>query len=128
MATKKPVEDVNDVQEVLKDPDVAKKDSAVEKTEEGLVGTIEGVKIRLQDTIGSMALMEWAASGDETIGSVAGLRAVYHVLEDLVHPDDWVLFRSTTRKAKTDAEKLFDFVNDAMEKISALPTKQRDDS
>jgi hypothetical protein len=65
----------------------------------------------------AMALMEWSASsGGE------GLAAAYHVLEALVHPDDWAEFRKFAREESEDPKDLADFINAAMEVLSGRPT------
>jgi|SRR5579859_1634721 len=64
-----------------------------------------------------MALMEWSASkGGE------GLPAAYHVLEAIVHPDDWDDFRVYAREEDVDPTELAEFINAAMEVISGRPT------
>jgi hypothetical protein len=64
-----------------------------------------------------MALMEWGASsgGD-------GLPAAFHVLEDLVHPDDWAEFRKFGREEHVEPDELADFINAAMEVLAGRPT------
>ncbi len=64
-----------------------------------------------------MALMEWSASsGGE------GLLAAFHVLEAIVHPDDFDEFRKFAREEDVDPQELSEFINAAMEVISGRPT------
>jgi len=64
-----------------------------------------------------MALMEWSASsGGE------GLVAAFHVLEAIVHPDDFDEFRKFTREEDVLPDELAEFINAAMEVISGRPT------
>jgi hypothetical protein len=81
-------------------------------------------EFRLAEDVGIMPLMEWAASSDVDVASADGLRAVYYVLQDAVHEDEWAKFRRYARENKTSAEDLLDFANAALEALAGRPTEE----
>lgn len=96
---------------------------AVEVSEGVLAAPVAGKMFRLQDTIGLMPLMEWAAATDEVdVGNQAQLVGLYRLLKDLVDPEEWNEFRAFTREGKCDDEDFIKFVNAAIEAIAARPT------
>ena len=80
---------------------------------------------RLADEVGIMPLMEWVAAAegkkDETSKSLV---AVYHVLEDTVHEDDWDEFRAFGREHKLQAKEYGEFINSALEAVAGRPTEE----
>ena len=96
---------------------------AVEVEEGVLVAPLGGRMFRLQDSLGLMPLMEWAAATDEVdAGNQAQLAGLYRLLKDLVDPEDWNEFRAFTRESKSGDEDFIKFVNAAIEAIAARPT------
>lgn len=93
-------------------------------TEEGgfLTVPLREEEFRLADDVGIMPLMEWAAASDVDVSSADGLRAVYYVIKDAVHEDDWAKFRKYAREEKVGAEELLDFANAALEALAGRPT------
>ncbi len=87
-----------------------------------LVVTLRDREFRLAQEVGIMPLMEWAAASDVDVASADGLRAVFYVLKDAVHEDDWAEFRKFTRDEKVAAEELLDFANAALEALAGRPT------
>ncbi len=77
---------------------------------------------RLAQDVGIMPLMEWAASADVDVSSADGLRAVFYVLKDAVHEDEWAEFRKYARDHKVPATDLLDFANAALEALAGRPT------
>ena len=82
----------------------------------------------LAEHVGIMPLMEWAASSDSEVNGIEGLRAVYHVLQDTVHEDEWDEFRKFCRENKGEARDLLDFANSALEALAGRPTEESDGS
>lgn len=78
---------------------------------------------RLAEDVGIMPLMEWAASSDRDVASADGLRAVFYVLQDAVHEDNWAEFRQWSRENKAAAGDLLDFANAALEALAGRPTE-----
>lgn len=66
-----------------------------------------------------MTFMEWtAATGGEN------LVATFHVLEDLVHEEDWVEFKEFCRKEDIEATEFATFINAGLEALSGRPTEE----
>lgn len=82
-------------------------------------------EFRLQEDIGVMALMEWAAAGDgdKDESTFNNLKAVYHVLESIVDPEEFVRFRAFCRKQQVTFQEMVDFQNVCFEVISGNPTE-----
>lgn len=80
-------------------------------------------EFRLSEDVGIMPLMEWAAASDRDVASADGLRAVFYVLQDAVHEDDWAEFRKFAREHKVDATTLLEFANSALEALAGRPTE-----
>lgn len=81
-------------------------------------------EFRLAEDVGIMPLMEWAAASDVDVASADGLRAVFYVLKDIVHPDEWAEFRKFTRENKASADELLDFANAGLEVLAGRPTEE----
>lgn len=97
------------------------------RASEGKGGTLTAPlrkrEFRLAENVGIMPLMEWAAASDRDVASADGLRAVFYVLEDAVHEDDWAEFRKFAREEKVSASELLDFANAALEALAGRPTE-----
>jgi hypothetical protein len=89
-----------------------------------LTAPLAGKDFRLAENVGIMPLMEWAASSDVDVASADGLRAVYYVLKDAVHEDEWAEFRKFARDEKLEATELLDFANAALEALAGRPTEE----
>lgn len=102
--------------------------SAVD-TGDGLCAPFAGRQFRLSETIGLMPLMMWAASAEDVDKtSMTQLTALYRVLQDLVHPDDWAEFQAHACAVKAGDEDFSAFQNAATEAITARPTEARETS
>lgn len=94
-------------------------------TEGGFLTIPLGEKeFRLSEDVGIMPLMEWAAASDVDVASADGLRAVFYVLQDIVHEEEWAEFRRYARDHKFGAEKLLDFANAGLEALAGRPTEE----
>jgi hypothetical protein len=72
-----------------------------------------------------MALMEWVAAAEGRENETGkSLVAIFHVLEDTVHEDDWDEFRRHGREQKVQAKGYGDFINAALEAIAGRPTEE----
>jgi hypothetical protein len=89
-----------------------------------LTSELAGEEFRLAQDVGIMPLMEWAASSDVDVSSVDGLRAVYYVLQDVVHEDEWARFRKHARDNKVESTELLNFANGALEALAGRPTEE----
>ncbi|HEY1705585.1 MAG TPA: hypothetical protein VGG75_38355 [Trebonia sp.] len=96
---------------------------AVEVTDGQLVAPIKEKYFRLQESLGLMPLMEWAAAQDDLdADNQVQLAGLFRLLKDLVAPEEWAEFRSFTREAKCIDEDFIGFVNAGMEAMAARPT------
>lgn len=91
--------------------------------ESQLTAPLRKREFRLAEDVGIMPLMEWAAASDRDVASADGLRAVFYVLQDAVHEDDWAEFRKFSRDEKVDAAELLEFANAALEALAGRPTE-----
>jgi hypothetical protein len=96
--------------------------TVVEEVDGEDVKTRVSEEFRLAQDVGIMPLMEWAASSDVDVASTDGLRAVFYVLKDVVHEDEWASFRKYARDNKVEATDLLDFANAALEALAGRPT------
>lgn len=114
------------VQAATADPKVRlpENERAVEVADgELLAAPLAGHYFRLQESIGLMPLMEWAAATVEVDpDNQVQLAGLFNLLKDLVDPEDWTEFRKVSREAKCNDEDFVKFVNAAMEAIAARPT------
>ena len=96
---------------------------AAEVAEGQLAAPIAGRYFRLAAEIGLMPLMEWAAATDELDArNSTQVLALYRLLREVVHPDDWAEFRKFTTAEKCDGNALVSFQNAALEAHAARPT------
>ena len=86
---------------------------------------IAGKYFRLADSIGLMALMEFAVAADD-IDATSGVQlvAMFRLLKSVVHEDDFAAFCAHTREAKCDDEDFVNFQNAALEALAARPTEE----
>jgi hypothetical protein len=113
------------IQSATADPKVRlpENERAVEVADGELSAPLAGHYFRLQESIGLMPLMEWAAATAEVDpDNQVQLAGLFNLLKDLVDPEDWAEFRKVSREAKCNDEDFVKFVNAAMEAIAARPT------
>jgi hypothetical protein len=104
-------------------------DKRVKRTVDGPSLTFKDEEFALSEEIGYMALMEWAAASDLAVDSGEGLIAIYHMLQSVLRDDtEFKAFRAHARVTKGGPEELLDFINAAMEAITARPTEGREPS
>lgn len=85
---------------------------------------------RIAPSIGLMPLLRFAhaAKAGMDTDDLEGMAALYDMIQDCVHPDDWDAFQSYSIMTKAEDEDLMEFVSAAMEIISARPRKPRGSS
>lgn len=89
-----------------------------------------GEQFTLADKIGLMPLMRFAktAQGGADSNDMAGLAAMYDLLEQCIAPADWRRFEAAADKTRASGDELMGLVKDAIEAISARPTGRPSDS
>jgi hypothetical protein len=85
---------------------------------------------RIAPSIGLMPLLRFAhaAKAGMDTDDLEGMAALYDMISDCVHPDDWPAFMAYATETKAEDEELMAFVSAAMEIISARPRKRRGSS
>lgn len=81
-------------------------------------------KFHVAEKIGAMPMLEWAGAADLDTDGPEGLAAIFRMLEDVIHEDEWKKFRTHARKTKADADELLDVINRGMEIVTGNPTEQ----
>lgn len=83
-------------------------------------------RFRIADSVGLMPLMEFAyhANSGMDTSDMNALAAIYEMLKDCVHEDEWNHFRAHAKKIKADAEILMNVVQETVELLTARPTSQ----
>jgi hypothetical protein len=86
-----------------------------------------GEQFRLGESVGLMPLMKFAHAANSGLDSddMAGLAALYSLVRDTIHPDDWERFERLAIDKHAEGEEIMAFVGKAIEAISARPTRRR---
>jgi hypothetical protein len=115
------------VQEATADPKrrVPRAKRAAETADETISVPLAGKPFLLNETIGIMPLMQWAAALDVVdVKSVPQLASFYRLLKALVHEENWEAFCEHATEAKCSDQDLLDFYSASIEAMSARPTKE----
>jgi hypothetical protein len=85
---------------------------------------------RIAPSIGLMPLLRFAHAAKAGLDTedMEGMAALYDMIADCVHPDDWSAFMAYATESKAQDEELMEFVGTAMEIISARPRPPRGSS
>lgn len=103
----------------------------IQAISEGVVqgDTVEcmGRRYRVADRIGLMPLMKFAHSAAQGLDGddMEGLNAIYLMLKDCIHEDDWKRFGDEMIETKAEADDLMPVITRTIEVINARPTRQR---
>jgi hypothetical protein len=83
-----------------------------------------GRDFRIADEVGLMPLMEFAyhANSGMSTSDMGALAAMYEMLRDCIHEDEWAAFRAHATEKKAGAEQLMETVQAATELLTARPT------
>lgn len=116
-------------------------DEAAEAEARALQGLSEGVPVdgrvtvlghsyKVAEKVGLMPLLKFAHAADQGIDSqdIEGLNAIYEMLNDCIHPDEWDRFQKEMTAAKAFVDDLLPVVQQAIQIISARPTGEPSDS
>lgn len=89
-----------------------------------------GEPFTMADRIGLMPLMRFAKAAQAGVDSsdMAGLAAMYDLLEQCIDPKDWARFEKAADVNRADGEQLMAVVAEVMQKITARPTSRPSDS
>jgi hypothetical protein len=83
-------------------------------------------KYRVADSIGLMPLLRFshAASRGLDSDSYEGMAALYAMIRDVIHTDDWSRFEEDAILKKAEGDDLMKVVTEAIEVVSARPKRQ----
>lgn len=86
----------------------------------------EGKEFGIADKVGLMPLMEFAYHANSGIDTsdMGALAAIYEMLKDCIHPEEWDKFRAHAKEKKAGAEELMPVVQQTVELLTARPTSQ----
>jgi hypothetical protein len=89
-----------------------------------------GESFTVADRIGLMPLMRFAvlAKDGVDIDDMEGLVAVYDLLRQCITDEDWPRFEAHASRARAGEDELLQVVKDAIELITAHPTRRPSDS
>jgi hypothetical protein len=127
---RKPRSSEREIQLAVQDQDarVPEEDRGRE-TNDGSKAPLCGKFFKVDTEQGLMPLMEWAAANDSADPQNGPqLAALFYMLRDIVHPDDWDEFRAHSKAAKAKGQDFLKFQEAAAEVIAAVPTEQPDNS
>lgn len=93
-----------------------------------MTGTVEflGDTFAVTDRIGAMPLMRFAkiAQGGVDSNEMAGLAALYDLLEQCIAPDDWQRFQAHADRKRAQGDELLEVVKQVFSIVSERPTGQ----
>jgi hypothetical protein len=92
--------------------------------------TFCGKAFRIGTKVGLMPLMKFAVSSKRGADSadMEGLVAMYEMLADCIHPEDWVAFQDHATLHKAEGDELMEVVGKVISVLSARPTRPRSGS
>lgn len=85
-----------------------------------------GEPFTMADRIGAMALMRFAkvAQSGADSDDLAGLTAMYDLLEQCIAPQDWQRFQAAADTNRADGEQLMAVVAEVVKRLSERPTSR----
>ena len=92
--------------------------------------TFGGEDFRTADKIGLMPLMRFAKVAKQGVDAedLDGLAALYDLLEQCIHDDEWTRFQETADRTRADGEELMAVIGKVFEALAARPTSLPSDS
>lgn len=89
-----------------------------------------GSAFRMADSIGLMPLLKFAHASAQGLDStdMEGLAALYEMIHDCIHDDEWQRFERHAIDTKAEAEDLMSLVQKVIEALSARPSRPPGDS
>lgn len=101
-------------------------------TETVVTETVEwlGEEFHVAERVSSLTVMRFAkiAKSNIDVAQMEGLAAMYDLLEQCVHPDDWDRFEAHADAQRADGEELLGVVKKVFAVIASRPTRRSSDS
>lgn len=85
---------------------------------------LKGVKFRIREKIGAMAMFKWSAAAEMSTEDPRALGAIYAMLKSVIHKEDWPAFEDHALDTDADAEELLDVITKSLEVVAGRPTEQ----
>ena len=89
-----------------------------------------GEQFKVADKVGALPLMRFAkvATSGVDANEMAGLAAVYDLLGQVIHDDDWDRFENHADREHADGDQLLGLVQEVFALLAARPTGRPSDS
>lgn len=89
-----------------------------------------GEQFKVADKVGALAVMRFAkiAKAGVDASELDGLVALYDLLGQVVHPDDWARFEEHADSQHADGDALLELVQEVFALIAARPSGRSSDS
>jgi hypothetical protein len=102
---------------------------AVELVDEDTI-EFKGLRFRMAESVGLMPLMRFAKVAKAGVDSneLEGLTAMYDLLQQCIHDDDWLRFEQHATDTRADGDELMTVTRDVMAKMAERPTKRPSDT
>lgn len=91
---------------------------------------LAGERFHIAERIGGLPIMRFAKAARQGVDSddMAGMAALYDLLEQCIHPDDWARFEAHADRERADGEQLVQVVAEVLQLVAARPTGRSSDS
>lgn len=89
-----------------------------------------GAEFKVADKVGALPLMRFAkvARAGVDASELEGLAAMYDLLGQVIHPDDWSRFEDHADREHADGDQLLALVQEVFALMAARPTGRSSDS
>lgn len=89
-----------------------------------------GEQFKVADKVGALPLMRFAkvARAGVDASELEGLAAMYDLLGQVIHPDDWSRFEDHADRVHADGDQLLGLVQEVFALMAARPTGRSSDS
>jgi hypothetical protein len=89
-----------------------------------------GETFHIADKVAALPLMRFAKAAKAGVDSddLDGLAALYDVLGQCIHPDEWGRFESHADRERADGDQLLEVVQEVFTLLAARPTGRSSDS
>jgi len=82
-----------------------------------------GKRFKVAAKVGLLPLLKFSAFSNMDVQDSRALGAMYSMLKDCIHADEWRAFEDHATDSKADADELLDVISKAIEQIAGRPTE-----
>lgn len=92
--------------------------------------TFQGAEFHVAERVGLMPMMRFAlvAQSGVDANEMEGLAAMYELLQQCIHEDDWKRFERHATDSRASGDELMELVGEVMTVVAARPTGRSSDS